>query len=262
MSDPIVSPVPGDANSRKLWATGSTDIPATKQFVVNATGNIFIATTLGSSDSSGTNVPAAAQKAFTEVSVYFAALTKALAEENKSIFNYSAMEKAISKSGFFIQLNKSEIDFKSKKWGIEFSNDLIQSLLGFSGNLSALGKSLQSMLIGVGKEAITVSAESDETKAKVCSLIFILEYLLGAVSITPILLSVNKEQLKSELGVGPCVKANSKEFNITVDKTMYLFVPPAFIQHAEEFTTAMSNASFDKLVEAIKADISQGASDG
>lgn len=253
-----IKPLPGDATSRKSWISGANDIPATKQFVVNATGNIFVATTLSSHENLNSGISEEAKRAFSQVSIYFAALTKAMAEENKSIFNYKTMDNVIRKSGFFIEISKSEIDFKSQKWGVEFSNQLIQSLLGFSGNLAALGKSLQSMLIGAGKESINLSASSDETETRVGSLIFILEYLLGAVSITPVLLSVDKEEVNRALEVGPCFKAHQGSVEMIVEKTMYLFVPPEFVEQAATLNAAMNNSAFDSLVEAIRDDINQG----
>ena len=76
-----------DATTRalNLTSSGSTDVPATKQFAVNATGNIFIATTCNGEN--GTTISAEAEQAFGQVSVFFAALTKAMSHADNGLYD-------------------------------------------------------------------------------------------------------------------------------------------------------------------------------
>lgn len=137
MSTPQPGTVVSNAQTRaaNLTTTNSNEVPATKQFVVNATGNLFIASTLNST-AGGSVLPQEAENAFGEVSVFFAALTKAMAESGTSLYDYDALNKLVSSSGLFVKVTESNIQFESKQTGVTLSSQLIQTLLGLSGNLA------------------------------------------------------------------------------------------------------------------------------
>ena len=230
------------------------NIPASKQFVVNATGNLFIATTLSSPDTPE-NISDEAKEAFGQVSVFFAALTKAMSDSGKSMYDYDALNKLIEGSGLFINVAQSTIKFESSSWGVTFSNQLIQSLLGLSGNLAALSQSLRSLISSVGSEGIKVSRNTSETNQKVGTIMFVCEYLMGAVSITPIVFSIDANESKGALELGPCFKANRQKKSFLIEKEVHLFVPPKFVHYAAELNEAMSDPEFNNLVESMKRSI-------
>ncbi|WP_440053481.1 hypothetical protein ACSLBF_11195 [Pseudoalteromonas sp. T1lg65] len=240
-----------ETRSANPITSNSSEIPATKQFAVNATGNLFIASTLNSS-AAGSDVPAEAQQAFGEVSVFFAALTKAMAEEGKSLYDYDALNDIVSKSGLFVKVTQSDYEFHSKQRGVTLSTQLVQTLLGLSGNLASVAKSLTDMISGMGKAAITISGSTTSQSNKVGTLIFVCEYLLGAISITPIVMSLDATEAKKEWEAGPCIKGGGSDMMLNIQKTVYLFVPPSFVKSAATLNEAMSDPEFNNLVDSLK----------
>lgn len=255
MSDEITKEISSDETRAKNPVSNHTsNIPATKQFVVNATGNLFIATTLSSPDTPE-DISEEAKKAFGQVSVFFAALTKAMSESGKSLYDYDALNNLIKGSGLFVNMVKSTVQFESKSWGVTFSNQLIQTFLGLSGNLAAIAQSLRSLIASVGSEGIKVAKSSSSSEAKVGTIIFVCEYLMGAVSITPLVFSIDAKKYEKELSAGPCFKASSNSKSLDIDKEVHLFVPPEFIEHASKLNEAMSDPEFNNLVESMKRSI-------
>lgn len=263
MSDEIeqVQPPEGsivsDATTRSedVFSVQSDNVAATKQYAINATGNLFIATTLNGGEPGNAAISQEAQKAFEQVSVFFAAMTKAMREEGLSLYDTEGIDKIVSDSGLFVKVTESEVFFKSRAWGVHFGNELIQALLGLSGNLASIGKSLMDMVIGIGKEAkngIDVSGNTSGKKSSVSTIIFVCEYLLGAVSITPIVLSVDSKQTAAVYDIGPCFNMKNKGFSINILKQVYLFVPPSFVSNAKSLNDAMANPDFAALVNTIR----------
>ncbi|RRS07889.1 hypothetical protein EAG18_14465 [Pseudoalteromonas sp. J010] len=235
-----------------LTTTNTNEVPATKQFAVNATGNLFIASTLNST-AGGSVLPQEAESAFGEVSVFFAALTKAMAQAGTSLYDYDALNKLVSSSGLFVKVTESNIEFESKQSGVTLSGQLIQTLLGLSGNLASIGKSLMDMIAGMGQASVSISANSDSQDKKVGTIIFVCEYLLGAISISPIIISANASDVKSIWQAGPCLKGGHTEIQLTLCKSVYLFVPPAFVKQAASLNEAMSDPEFNNLIESMRS---------
>lgn len=250
-----------DAESRakSLTLSQSKEIPATKEFAINATGNLFVATTLNGGNAEGAAISQEASKAFGQVSVFFAAMTKAMSENNNTLYEIDAIDKIVSRSGLFVKVTESDVKFSSKSWGVTFGSELITALLGFSGGLAAVGNSLMQMLGDIGKtgQSITVSNDSSSTETQVGTIIFVCEYLLGAVSITPIVLSMDAKQASDTFKAGPCFKAQSKSYTLNISKTTYLFVPPAFIPEAKNLNEAMDNPDFNALVNTLEASLQE-----
>ncbi|WP_419148894.1 hypothetical protein [Pseudoalteromonas 'SMAR'] len=237
-----------------LTSNNSNDVPASKQFVMNATGNLFVASTLNNG-ADGNLLPQEAQSAFAEVSVFFAALTKAMAESGKSLYDFDALDNIISSSGLFVKVTESDIDFHSKQAGVTFSSELLQTLLGFSGNLASLAKSLTDMIAGMGEAAITIAASNTSQSKKVGTIIFVCEYLLGAISITPIIVSADAQSVKTIWQAGPCLKGNHVEVKLGLTKSVFLFVPPEFVKRAASLNEAMSDPEFNNLIDSLTASI-------
>lgn len=242
-----------ETRAANLTTGKSAEIPATKQFVVNATGNLFVASTLNGGSPESSSISEEAEEAFGQVSAFFAALTKAMAEANVGLFNYDAIDKLVSSSGLFVKVTESKIEFESKQRGITLGSQLIQTLLGLSGNLASIGKSLMDMIMGMGKESVKIAADTTSESKKVGTIIFVCEYLLGAVSITPIVISVDAEKAKGLWQAGPCLKVESSKVEMEINKSVYLFVPPSFVKHAASLNEAMSDPEFNNLVESMKS---------
>lgn len=246
-------------NTRAENPTSSqaAEVPATKQFVVNATGNLLVATTLNAGSSEQVTISADAEQAFGEVSVFFAAMTKAINASGLSLFDYQALNNLVSSSGLFVKVTDSRILFESSQWGVKFGNQLIQAIFGLSGNLAAIGKSLMDMILGMGDKlgSIDLSAQHSDQETRVSTIIFVCEYLLGAVSVTPVVITVDARDAVDIVNAGPCFKAQSKTNQLKILKSVYLFLPPAFIKHAATINEAMSDPEFNNLVDALKSAI-------
>ena len=154
-----------ESRAKSITLSQAKEIPATKEFAINATGNLFVATTLNGGSSEGAAISQEASDAFGQVSVFFAAMTKAMSENNDSLYDIAAIDKVVSRSGLFVKVTESNVQFSSKSWGVTFGSELITALLGFSGGLAAVGSSLMQMLGDIGKKGqdITVSGSGTST---------------------------------------------------------------------------------------------------
>lgn len=250
------TPMISKPDTRALVLSSDTSsIPATKQFAINATSNLFVATTLNKGADGATEISQEAETAFGQVSVFFAAMTKAMAEANKSLYDFDAMSKLISASGLFVKVNQTDIQFKSSEYGIRLGSELIETLLGLSGNLASIAKSFAGLVQSVGKESIEIALKKQDKTGKVGSIVFVCEYLLGAVSITPIAIYTQTEQAIANFEAGPCLKYNQGSLDLTLTKEVYLFVPPTFMKEAAALNTAMANPDFLSLVNQMKQSI-------
>ena len=244
-----------ESRAKSLTMSGSKEIPATKEFALNATANLFVATTLNGGDASSSGISKEASDAFGQVSVFFAAMTKAMSENGNTLYDIDAIDKVVSQSGLFVKVTESNVKFESKSWGVTFGSELVTALLGLSGGLAAVGNSLMQMLGDIGKKGNDIAINSSSTKSstKVGTIVFVCEYLLGAVSITPIVVSMDAKKNAAAIKAGPCFKAQKQTQTLVLDKTTYLFVPPAFIPEAKNLNEAMANADFNDLVNTLKA---------
>ncbi|HCV04642.1 MAG TPA: hypothetical protein DG048_18555 [Pseudoalteromonas sp.] len=246
-----------DENYRKALRLGDAkEVAATKEFAVNATGNLFVATTLNGGLPGSTQISQEALTAFSQVSVFFAAMTKAMIDENgkSRVYDYDTINKIVSGSGMFVKVTDSDVIFHSRSVGLSFGQDLIETLFGLSGGVKAIAKSLADMIVGVGKEAknIEITADTQDYQKQVGTIIFVCEYLMGAVSITPIVLSINAKDASDAFSAGPCLKG--KHFNqaIRIIKQVYTFVPPEFIKEAAKLNQAMNDDGLKKLVDELR----------
>lgn len=243
--------------------SGAKNVAATKEFAISATGNLFVATTLNGGNTGDTEISDEAKKAFGQVSVFFAAMTKAMVDKdgNAKVYDYEVINKIVSGSGMFVKVTDSQINFSSSEWGVKFGMDLIETLLGLSGGLGAIAKSLSDMIIGVGKEAksITVASDTENTEKKVGTIIFVCEYLLGAVSITPIVLSINAFDAKEAFDAGPCLAVGRKASQIRIVKQVYSFVAPELIKEASALNDALEDKELNALVNQLKGYITKDA---
>ena len=107
----------GASTSEKIY-----NIQATKEFIFNETGNIMMAST----DMTGT-IPEQVRDVFAEVSVFFAAMTKAISESMDpatgkpySLYDYNAIQNVIDGSGLFVHVTEEDITHTSSSFGVTF----------------------------------------------------------------------------------------------------------------------------------------------
>lgn len=105
-----------------------------KKFIFSSTGNIMVATTEETSDNLDSNV----RDVFNEVSVFFAAMTKAISttkrpnsDDNYTLYDYAALEKVIDGSGCFIHCTQEDIDYKSTSFALSSAVSLSPPSWGF-----------------------------------------------------------------------------------------------------------------------------------
>jgi hypothetical protein len=230
---------------------------ADKYFVFNETGNILISSTTDSSQPIADSV----RKVFSEVSVFFAGMTRAIstapnpANNNKpySIYNYKALKNIIDGSGLFVQVTEEHVKHKSNSFGANFSKELIAGVLGLATGGTEIAFA-QSMIQSMGSAAsVSISGSSSSTDTHVANIIFVCEYLLGMPTISALVVSMDASKHEQQLKVGPCLSEHSVSTTLDLVKETYLFVPPTFIsEFSGQLDSAESNPEYVELVNWLQ----------
>lgn len=227
-----------------------------KKFIFSSTGNIMVATTEETSDNLDSNV----RDVLNEVSVFFAAMTKAISttkrpnsEDNYTLYDYAALEKVIDGSGYFIHCTQEDIDYKSTSFGVEFSRELITSLLGLpvaGGTLSFA----QAMISSIGQEALKLSSEKDTSDSRVGNIVFVCEYLFGMPIISATVVYIDSKSESKTINAGPCVKTSSTSVEMNLHKDVYMFVIPSFInKYASDLDSIIDSKEYNRFVVYLKS---------
>jgi len=208
------------------------NIESKKYYIFNETGNIMLASTVEASQP----LEESTQKIFAEVSVFFAGMTRAITttinpetKEPYSIYNYHALERIIGGSGLFIHVTEEDVIHKTKSFGMDFSKELLESLLGLATGAGEMGFA-SAMMASIGKEGLRISGSSSKAESKVGNIVFVCEYLLGMPIVSAIVVYADCEQNKQQLTIGPCFKEQSTSTSWILHKDTYLFVTPTFIR--------------------------------
>lgn len=196
---------------------GNPDSEKGVQFRLNQTGNVFYSTT-------SPELTAETKNLFDSVTVLFVAMTKALADKKKDLFDYTAWSEIIGKSGFFVEVQKLEKHLHIETSSVTIDTQIVQQLLpGLqSGNSMEIAKSVLNAINGEYK-----SSKMDED-TKLGHLLFICEELFGAPTVTVRLFYVEK---KTHVAITstPCYTTT----NVTIDQLQeantFLFVSPETI---------------------------------
>lgn len=194
------------------------------EFRLNQTGNIFYST-------SSPDLQKETKKLFESVTVLFSAITKALAEKNKDLFDYGAWSAVISKSGYFVEVQKFEKKLTIENNSLTIDTQIVQQLLPglTSGNSMEIAKSVLSAINGKYK------SEKMTEKTKLGHLLFICEELFGASSVTVRLFFATKKSHKS-ITSSPCHKTSSVKIEQQQEANTFLFVSPDTIaEFADKF---------------------------
>lgn len=238
--------------------------PLTKYYVFNETGNILLCTTGNSPQDVSDDFKAICA----EVSVFFAAMTKAISSvENPftkkpySIYNYKALKQVMDNSGVFIGVNQTRSVVSSDQIGDVFSRELLQSLLGCDFGQTKMGFA-KSVFESIGKEsehlveAVKTFFDSKDEKDKeqhltseiqsAGNLFFVCESLLGMPLITAVLVHIKPEDADKPLHwITSLTTLRPKKHRIfrsySFSKDTYLFVAPQFFKkHINDLNLANS----------------------
>jgi hypothetical protein len=242
----------------KLPQQDPFNIEAVKRYVFNETGNIMMASTDEKSDT----IQQSVRDVFAEVSVFFAAMTKAISQTRNpygtkdskgeypfyNLYNYDALEAVIDGSGFFVHVNEEDVSYSTKSWGADFSKELIEAIIGLAIGAGAF-KFASAMLGSMGKAGVSISGQSSSLTSKVANVMFVCEYLLGMPVVSAIVVTADSKTVSQTVSVGPCFKEQSKKTTMTVHKDTYMFVPPAFIkQYAGDLNSGMNDPQYLELI--------------
>ncbi|MEM9547952.1 MAG: Zygote formation protein zyg1 [Bacteroidota bacterium] len=193
-------------------------------FRMNTTGNIYYAST---SD----KIKDETRDLFNSVSVLFSAMTTAMTNAKKSLFDYDSWSKMIGSSGYFVEVSKFKSTIIIKKNQLSINTQIIQRLIPglTTGNSLEIAKNVLEALNGEYKNSKT---KADE---KLGHLLFICEELFGAPSVHVRLFYGSKKSHSSILKT-PCVSTAKEEFNQVQEANTFMFVDPDIIaQFASKF---------------------------
>jgi len=207
-------------------------------FRLNQTGNIFYSTTRP-------ELQEGTKKLFDSVTVLFAAMTKALAEKKKDLFDYGAWSAIISKSGYFVEVQKFTKNLTIENNSLTIDTQIVQQLLPgmTSGSSMEIAKSVLSAINGEYK------SERMTEKTKLGHLLFICEELFGAPSVTVRLFFAEKTTHK-RITESPCHKTSSVKLELLQEANTFLFVSPDTIaEFAGKFGEAP--AAYDGLIKKL-----------
>jgi len=227
------------------------NIEATKYYVFNQTGNIMMSSTLDANTPMSMEV----QKVFAEVSVFFAGMSRAMTTTMNpatgkpySLYNYAALESVIKGSGLFVHVTEEDVTHKSQSGGVNFSKELIESLLGLATGTGELAFA-SSMISSIGKEGLNISASHTSDNSKVANIVFVCEYLLGMPSISAIVVYADMAKNETAFQIGPCIKGHSSSITLDMHKDTYMFVTPTFIhEYAGDLDSINSDPKYLEMI--------------
>ena len=221
-----------------------------KGFVFNETGNIMMSTT----DFSNPVIEQSVRNVFQEVAVFFAGMTKALEStavsgssaliDTESRMNYSLYDS----SGCFVQVNEEDVDFHSDSFGMDFSKELVEAVLGLATGTGELAFA-KAMVGSLGQAGLKISADTSRSDKRVANIVFVCEYLLGMPVISAIVLTADSQTNKEAFQLGPCISESNVSTSLKVHKDTYLFVTPQFIkQYSPDIISGINDKEFAELV--------------
>jgi hypothetical protein len=200
--------------------------------------------------------------------VFFAAMTKAISQTRNpygtpdpvtrelpfyTLYNYDALESVIDGSGFFVHVNEEDIRYKTESWGVNFSKELFEALLGLAAGSGALAFA-SGMIASMGKEGLNISSQSSSRESKVANIVFVCEYLLGLPIVSALVLSVDASEASQHYQVGPCFSSNKVTTELKAHKDTYMFVTPTFIKmYAGDLVAGENDPEYMSLIMYLES---------
>ena len=231
------------------------NVQGDKKYVFNETGNIMVATTITDSET----MSAAAQAVFAEVSVFFAAMTRAMSTtinprtgKMYSVYDYEALQGIIDGSGLFVHVTEEDVEHSSSKWGISFSKELVEALLGLATGTGELAFA-KAMVASMGAHALKIGYEGSSSDGKVANIVFVCEYIFGMPLVSAIVVYLDSVEHYQQLAIGPCIQEHSGSINLKMHKDTYLFVTPKFIkEYSGDLLSAETDLDFLEFVDFLQ----------
>lgn len=217
-----------------------------KYFAFDETGNIMVVST-----SPDGNVPAAVTEVFQKVSVFFAAITSAMASKNKTLYDYTDLQQVVEGSGLFITMHQEDRTFDYTSRELTLNTAIITQVLGgVAGGGDAL-QIAQRTIESLGG-AITLSVSDTKSDKKVANLLFVCENLMGMPIVSVQLFMVNATETES-VAKSNCSTSVTQDIHFKYHQNTYLFVDPTYInKFTDDFK---ANPEFQKLIAALASKI-------
>ena len=237
--------------------TDPNNVEVKKGFVFNETGNIMMATT----DMDSAEIEKSVRDVFAEVSVFFGAMTKAMDQKDKSLFDYEALDAIISNSGCFVKVTSETVKYNTSSTGVLFSTEFIESLLGIATGTARLPFA-NAMLGAIGQQAsVGFSSSNSSSSSQIGNIIFICEYLLGMPVISAVVAYTDVSTAKSTWHAGPCASGTQMNSKFDFNKDTYMFVTPQFIkQYSGDLIAGMDDPQFEELTKKMTGYLDKGSS--
>lgn len=232
------------------------NLQAVKRYIFNETGNIMLASTELGSDT----ISDAVRGVFAEVSVFFAAMTKAISTSidpvtgtQYSLYNYNAIQNVVDGSGLFVHVTEEDIVHTTSSFGATFSKELIEGLLGLAAGAGSLSFA-QGMIASIGSAGLKIGGNSDSSDNKVANIVFICEYLLGMPIVSAMVVSCDAKENSQTFSVGPCFSETTTTTSLTMHKDTYMFVTPSFIKaYSGDLESIETDLIFLEFVDYLQA---------
>ena len=237
--------------------TDQANVEIQKGFVFNETGNIMMSTT----DLTNDTIEQSVKDVFAEVSVFFGAMTKAMDQKGKSLFDYGALDSIISNSGCFVKVTSEIVNYNTSSTGLLFSTEFIESLLGIATGTARLPFA-NAMLGAIGQQAsIGFGSSSNSSSTQIGNIIFVCEYLLGMPVISAVVAYTDLSTAKSTWKAGPCASGSEMSSKFKFTKDTYMFVTPQFIkQYSGDLIAGMDDPQFEELTKKMTSFLDKGSS--
>lgn len=195
------------------------------QFVFNETGNIMMVWTGEDSDS----CPPEIKKQFSKVADFFVSMVSSISSTINpatgkvySIYNYEAIQKFINNSGAFDLVTSEDIQYRTQSYGTTFCVELVGKVLSIPTKIDTFPFA-KAMISTMGNVGLRIGESTSSTHAKVGNIIFVCEYLLGAVMVSPVVVSCDVRLNKQLFQIGPCNKESSTSTSLSFHKDVYMF---------------------------------------
>lgn len=215
---------------------------------------------IASTDADSSNLDDKVRDVFNEVSVFYAAMSKAITttqrpgkKECYSLYDYEALEKVIDGSGCFIHCTQEDINYSSTSVGADFSKELLTALLGLPAGGGVLSFA-QAMISSMGQEGFKMSMDATSTESKVGNIIFVCEFLFGMPVISAMVVYVDTKKNSDVFKAGLCVSVTNNHTSITMHKDVYMFVTPAFIKsYASDLDSIITSSAYSKFISYLRS---------
>lgn len=235
------------------------NIQAVKKYIFNETGNIM----LSSTDLNGDQITESVQAVFAEVSVFFAAMTKAISTtidpdtgQPYSLYDYTALQNVIDGSGLFVHVTEEDVLYNTTTYGANFSKELIEGLLGLATGEGELAFA-QAMIASMGSAGLNIGGNTSSSDTKVANIIFICEFLLGMPIVSAMVVYCDAKENEQTFKAGPCFSESSTTTSLTMHKDTYLFVTPTFIKnYAGDLESITTNQEYLEFVNYLQSLVS------